>query len=199
MPVSYRSGVPTTMWRELLQAVEALQDAGISFLIESFGPFGQPQHGCPRSYSIDRCWVCYGIGLGNDYTTVPSGPAHDDPRADEAAALYYVLAHRTCPPMPLFRDGTRIDALWTDAHKQALADYHACREHMVRRTLQEDDQSVVWHDRDGSRMTIWNFADRRVGLPGPVTDITTGTPLPRSDSYALKPCHTYAVSGGEAH
>ena len=48
-------------------------------------------------------------------------------------------------------------------------------------------------------MTIWDFADRRVSLPGVVTDITTATPLPPSDSYALRSCHTYVVTGAESH
>jgi len=197
MPISYRGGAPTTMWRECLATVKELQDAGVHFLIESFGPFGQPQHGCPQSYAIDRCWVCYKIGLGNDYTTVPVGPAHEDPRAGEAAGLYYVLAHMTCPPMPLFADGTRIDARWTDAHKQALRDYHASREHMARRYLQEDGKAVVWHDAEGTRATIWNFETRAVALPGRVTDLTAGRDLPAAETYRLEACHTYAVEGAE--
>lgn len=197
MPISYRDGRPTTMWRECVQAVKELQDAGVHFLIESFGPFGQPQHGCPRTYSIDRCWVVYKVGLGNDYTTIPSGPTHEDPRANEAAALYYVLAHMTCPSIPLFRDEERVDQFWTEAHKQALADYNTNRPRMKKRYLQEDDLAVIWHDAEGARATIWNFADREVSIPGNITDLSTGEDLPHGQSYALKACHTYGVTGSE--
>lgn len=197
MPISYRDGRPTTMWRECLETVKELQDAGVHFLIESFGPFGQPQHGCPKSYSIERCWVCYKIGLGNDYTTVPVGPAGEDPRVSEAAALYYVLAHMTCPPMDLFQDNTRIDARWTEAHRQALRDYHACRSHMARRFLQEDGKSVLWHDAGKTRATIWNFERRDVVLSGRVADVSAGRELPPAETYRLEPSHTYLVEGAE--
>ena len=197
MPISYRDGTPTTMWRECLAAVKELQDGGVHFLIESFGPFGQPQHGCPKSYDVERCWVCYKIGLGNDYTTVPVGPAADDPRVNEAAALYYVLAHMTCPPMPLFQDNRRIDARWTEAHKQALRDYHACRADMARRYLQEDGKAVLWHDAGRTRATIWHFAQREVVLPGRVTDVTARRPLPAARTYRLEACHTYVVEDAE--
>lgn len=195
MPISFRNGNVTTMWKECVQAVKELQDAGVHFLIESFGPFGQPQHGCPKSYSIDRCWVVYKVGLGNDYTTITSGPTYEDPRAGEAAALYYILAHMTCPPIPLFKDGKRIDELWTDAHRRALNDYQNSRESMKTRYLQEDDLSVIWHNESGSRATIWNFADRHVSLPGEVTDLTLGQKMEIADKYELKASHTYGVEG----
>lgn len=194
-PVNYANGKPRTMWRQLLQAFKELQDNDVHFLIESFGPFGQPQHGCPRSYSIDRCWVVYKVGLGNDYTTIPSGPTYVDPRAGEAAALYYVLAHMTCPSIPMFKDGKRIDDLWTAAHKSALADYNNNRPQMSRRYLQEDDKAIIWHDPAGKQATIWNFAGRTVALAGKVRDLTTGLDLPPADTYALQACHTYAVTG----
>ena len=64
MPVNYSNGKPTTMWRELLGAFKELQDAGVHFKIESFGPFGCVMHGCPTSYGIDKIFACYKIGLG---------------------------------------------------------------------------------------------------------------------------------------
>lgn len=195
MPVNYHNGKPTTMWRELATMFKELQDAGVSFLIESFGPWGQPQHGCPRSYSIDRCWVVYKVGLGNDYTTIPSGKTYEDPRANEAAGLYYTLAHKTCPPIPLFRDGKRVDEFWTDTHKQALADYNEHGAAMERRYLQEDGLAVLWHDEKQKLATVWNFADRKLKLPGKVRDMTTGEALPRSSAYKLKALHTYSITG----
>ncbi|MGH7213884.1 MAG: hypothetical protein ACREIT_03890 [Tepidisphaeraceae bacterium] len=60
----------------------------------------------------------------------------------------------------------RIDQVWGEGHKRVLANYHENHERMHRRYLQEDGKSVVWHDRDGKRATVWNFADRGVALPG---------------------------------
>ncbi|MBI2190408.1 MAG: hypothetical protein HYU36_00315 [Planctomycetes bacterium] len=196
MPINYDGGRPTTQWRELLMAFKELQDAGISFLIESFGPFGQVQHGCPRSYSIDRCWACYKILLGNDTTTIPGGPITEDPRAAEAAGLYYALAHMAQPPIPLFdsKTGKRIDQVWTSAHRSAIKDFRQNRAFMARRYLQEDGRSVLWHDAEASRATVWNFAAQRATLPGRVRDLTTGENLPRARSYRLKAFHTYAAT-----
>ena len=193
MPVSYRDGRPHTMWRGALSVLKRLQDGGVRFMIESFGPFGQPQHGCPRSYSIDRAWVVYQIGVGDDYTTVPSGSRFDDPCVQDAAGVYYLLAHQSLPKMPLFEDGVRIDKRWDDEHRAALRDYHAAEPFMYRRYLQADGLSVLWHDRQSKRLTLFNFSDRPVRLPGVVSDLTDGVTLNQSDSYLLKAGHTYRL------
>jgi len=195
MPVNYEQGKCSTQWRETLEAFADLQKAGVEFLIESFGPWGQPQHGCPRTYSIDRAWVVYKVGLGNDYTTVPTGKTYDDPRKDEAAAMYYCLAHKVAVQAPLWKGEKRIDETWTDEHRTALADYQANRDGMYKRFLQEDGQCVLWHDKAGKKATLWNFADRKVKLPGKVTDVSTGETLKPSPKYALKASHTYSITG----
>jgi len=197
MPVSYSNCTPSTMWRGTLAALKELQDADVHFMIESFGPFGEPQHGCPTSYNIDNLFACYKIMMGTGYTTVPTG--QDKPRRDvwPAPQYYRILAHMTKPGHSLFLDGRRIDTLFTDAHKSALADYYANRANMHRRYLQEDDQAVLWHNEDATVATLWNFSDRTVALPGNVRDVTTGEDLPKADSYALKACHTYTITGCE--
>ena len=195
MPVSYANVTPQTQWKEILQAFKELQDGGVKFLIESFGPFGQVQHGCPKSYNIENLFACYKVGLGTGYTTVPTGQDVSPKRASEAHVLYYVLAHMTDPGIPLFINNQRIDTLWTAAHRQALADYNTNYTHMQRRFLQEDDNGVLWHSGDRSRATLWNFVDRTVALPGTITDLTKGSTLPTSKTYALKACNTYAITG----
>ena len=59
MPVSHTNCAPHTVWRGVLTALKELQDAGLHFMIESFGPFGEVQHGCPRSYGLDNLFACY--------------------------------------------------------------------------------------------------------------------------------------------
>ncbi|MEX0653852.1 MAG: hypothetical protein WD534_15945 [Phycisphaeraceae bacterium] len=194
MPVSYAGGHPRTMWRQCLAVLKELQDAGIHMVIESFGPFGAVQHGCPRSYSIDRCWVCYRINLGNDYTTVPVGPTHADPRREQAASLYYALAHMTVSPIDLFENEVRVDERFGPDHRQALADYHEALPYLHRRYLQADGMAVLWHDRAGERATLFNFAQRTLALPGAVHDLTTGVDLPEAASYPLRSQHTYAIT-----
>ena len=75
MPVDYADRRPTTQWRQLLGTIKELQDAAVHFLIESFGPFGQTQHGCPKSYNEENLFACYKIGLGTGSTTIPSNTA----------------------------------------------------------------------------------------------------------------------------
>src|ERR1019366_8106743 len=184
-----------TQWRELLLALKELQDAGIHFLIESFGPFGQPQHGCHRDFSLENIFACYKVGLGTGYTTVPTGGPLKNTFASEASALYYTLAHKAVPDLPLFTNGKRIDELWTPEHKRALADYNRLHLRMYKRILQEHGQSVLWHDQQGKHATLWNFAERRVRLPGRVRDLTASRDLPRADRYRLEAGHTYGITG----
>ncbi|MGD0090580.1 MAG: hypothetical protein ABSE73_11730 [Planctomycetota bacterium] len=195
MPVNYHGGKPSTQWRELLLAFKELQDAGISFLIESFGPFGSPQHGCPASYAEPKnVFACYKITGAFGYTTIPTS----DPvkLGHEVGRLYRFFAHQASPSFGLFQDGVRIDKLWTAGHKQALRDYYAQRPFMHRRFIQEDGLGVLWHDREGRRATLWNFAAREASLPGTVRDETAGETLAGAGKYRLEENHTYAVSGG---
>lgn len=194
MPVSFDGMRPSTQWRELLETFKELQDAGVHFLIESLGPFGQVQHGCPKSYNVKNLFACYKIGLGNDYTTVPTG-ASAEPQLEDAAQLFRILAHMANPQLPLFLGNKRIDELWTAEHAQALTDFHNNREFMFRRYLQEDGKGVLWHDATGTRATLWNFEEREAALPGKVRDVTHGCDLPDSQSYLIKANHVYVVEG----
>jgi hypothetical protein len=198
MPVNYAHCKPRTMWRGLLRVFRDLQRAGIHLEMESFGPWAQVQHGHPSSYDIPNIFACYRVGVGDDYTTVPTGHPLKNVTADDAAGVYYSLAHMAGCHMPLFfPDGRRIDQVWTAEHKRALADYHAAQPFMKRRYLQQDGQSVVWHAAQGKRATIFNFARRCVTLPGRVTDLSTGTALPAADFYTLEARHTYIVTGAD--
>ena len=191
MPVNYRGMQPRTVWRGLLQTFKQLQEAGLHFTIESFGPFGSPQHGHPSSYNFSTIFACYRVGLGNDYSTVPTAAPLKDVTPKSAAGVYYALAHMAYGGMPLFEDGKRIDQIWTAAHKQALADYHAVLPYLHRRILQEDGLGVVWRNRTGTRSTLFNFKARSLRLSGKVVDVSTGKTLPRDTLYALEVCHTY--------
>lgn len=196
MTINYADCQPRTMWRGLLQAFKEMQDAGIHMAIESFGPWGQVNHGHPSSYDIPNIFACYKVGVGNDYTTVPTNHPLKDIQAKDAAGVFYTLAHMAGCYSPLFfPDGKRIDEVWTAEHKQALADYHAALPFMGRRYLQEDGLAVVWHDAQSRRATVFNFRARAVALPGKVTDLTTGQALPAAKTYSLAASHTYVITG----
>lgn len=196
MPVDYSDSRPTTQWRGALQVVKQLQDADVHFMIESFGPFGEVQAGCPRGYNIENLFACYKIGLGTGYTTIPSGGEEPRPRPWPPEQYYRILAHMARPEHPLFYGEERIDRLFTEEHRRILATYHEQLPFMHRRFLQEDDGAVVWHDREGRRATIWNFRERRVALPGTVRDEDAGEELPPAATYHLAPLRTYSVRAG---
>lgn len=103
----------------------------------------------------------------------------------------------TDPPIRLFRDGKRIDELWTDRHRQALRDFKACRPAMRTRYPQPDDRAVIWHDAPRTCATIWSFADRTAALPGRVRDETAGASLSKAARYGLRAGHVYAITGAE--
>jgi hypothetical protein len=196
MPVSYADGVPHTVWRGVLAALKDLQDAGLHFMIESFGPWGEVQHGCLKSYNLDNLFACYKILLGTGYTTIPSGHAEARPAPYPVPDYYRILAHMSKPDLPLFFGNQRIDAVFGAGHRRALADYNANRRRMSRRFLQEDGRSVLWHDDAGRRATLWNFTTRRLALPGWVTDLTTGEKLSKTAGVCpLEAGHTYAIAG----
>jgi len=198
MPVNFANCKPRTMWKGLLETWRRLQQAGLNLEMESFGPWGQVQHGHPSSYDIPNIFACYKVGVGNDYTTVPSDHPLKDMTAEDAAGAYYTLAHMAGAHMPLhFPDGRRIDEVWGAEHRRALADYHAMQPAMNRRYLQEDGKAVLWHDYAGKRATVFNFATRRLALPGKVKDVSTGQSLPLSDSYELLANHTYVLTNTE--
>jgi len=194
MPVNYTNGRPSTMWRQLLSAFKELQEADVHFLIESFGPFGRVQHGCPSSYSIDRCWVCFEIGVGNNYTTVPTALSlHEDLRADAYEYVHYILAHKTDVGLPLHKEGKRADEIWTPEHKRVLADYHEVLPLMKTRYLQKNGKCIIWHNDENNTAVIWSFDTQEARLPGTLFDVTLGKELPPADSHTLLPQHTYTL------
>ena len=198
MPVNYKTGKPQTSWKESLQILKELQDDGVGWYIESFGPFGANCHGHHASYTPDKMFICYYVGLGDGSATVPvPGINTNKNYKHDAAFVYYQLAHKVPPPVPCFIDGVRIDKIYGDDHRRALREYHELLPDMHKRYLQEDGLAVAWHNVAGDRAIVWNFADRNVKLPGTVTDVSSGKKLPRADRYQLEASRTYTIEGGE--
>jgi hypothetical protein len=193
MPVTYYGMSPRTMWRGLLETVRLLQSHGVHFTIESFGPFGAPQHGHPSSYNFATIFACYRVGLGNDYSTVPTAEPLKDLAPKSAAGLHYALAYMAYGNIPLFDEGKRIDTVWTAAHKRALADYHAVLPRLGCRVMQEDGLGVLWESAYGGPTTLFNFKSRRLPLAGRVYDVTADRRLPIAATYQVEASHTYTI------
>lgn len=195
MPVNFKRGYPTTMWREALEVLKTWQEAGLGIYIESFGPFGQPGHGHPASYNAQNIFACYYVGLGNGYTTIPvPGSISTENIKHDVAFIYYQCAHKVPPKLDLFVDGKRLDEFYGPEHRRVLDEYHNYLDRLYTRYLQEDGLSVIWHNETGNEATLWNFVDRQAALPGTVTDLTSGEELPAQAVYSLQATHTYAIS-----
>lgn len=196
MPINFKRGYPTTMWREALEVLKAWQDAGVGVYIESFGPFGQPGHGHPASYNAEKIFISYYVGLGNGYVTIPvPGAVTSENIKHDAAFIYYQCAHKVPPKLDLFVDGQRLDTFYGPEQRRVIEEYHSLLERMYTRYLQEDGLAVLWHNEAGTEATLWNFVDRQAALSGTVTDLTTGETLPQQATYTLQAAHTYGISG----
>jgi hypothetical protein len=179
--------------------MKEMQDAGIEWMIESFGPFGQPCHGHPSSYNAENAFICYLVGLGNGHVTVPvPGMPPSNTFAHDPGFVFFLLAHKIPCHLPLFIDGKRIDEIYGEEHRRILREYHDCLPEMGRRYLQEDGLGVIWHAEQGTNALLWNFEDRVVSLSGNVVDVTSGESLPPSEQYPLKARHIYRIEADEA-
>jgi len=192
MPVDYTGMKPTTMWRETLMLMKELQDADIHFMIESFGPFGEVQHGCHKEFNLENLFSCYKIHMGTGYTTIPSGNEEARSAPYPEKDFYRILSYMAGPGFPLFYSGRRIDTLYTEEHRRALRDYYACLPAMGARVLQEGDTHVLWHGKGGERV-IWNHAAQKMPIEGVVTDVSAGKVLAKEAAYSLEAGHTYKV------
>jgi len=194
MPVNFKTGHPRTSWRESLEVMKELQDHGVEWYIESFGPFGQPGHGHHATYTIDKAFICYYVGLGDGSATVPvPGISTDKNVKHDAAFIYYQLAHKVPCALPLMIEKKRIDEVYGAEHRRILREYHDLLPLMHKRYLQEDGLGVIWHDREGKRALLWNIVARKVKLPGRVRDVATASEFPQAEVYELLPCHTYEI------
>ena len=193
MPINYSGLCPKTQWKELLIAMKELQDYGISFLIESFGPFGSPQHGCPKSYGEkENIFACYKMTVGLGYTTIPLDSKMEFKK--ESDIIYYFFAHMASPSFPLFLNGKRIDYIWTEQHKNALKDYNENWIFMKKRFLQEDDSGVIWQSEKKGKILLWNFKSREIKIDGEIIDLTENKKLlKRLGKVKIEPNHTYLI------
>jgi hypothetical protein len=192
MPVDYTDCKPKTMWRETLTLLKELQDADIHFMIESFGPFGEVQHGCHKEFNLENLFVCYKIMLGTGYTTIPSGNEEVRSEPFPAKDFYRILSYMTKADTGLFYGDKRIDELLTEEHKRAIRDYYACLPYMKRRVLQENEKHVLWHGVGGEQV-IWNYSNQTMPLEGVVTNVSLNKTLAEEKLYALEAGHTYLI------
>ena len=195
MPITFKGGKPKTIWHESLMAMKKMQDEGIEFSIESFGPFGQIGHGHPASYDASAIAFCYHVGMGNDYCTIPvPGVLTDKNTKHDVGYIYYQLAHKSMVRVPFFIDGVRTDKVYNSEHKLIFNVYtKLLYTEMHKRFMQEDGNSVIYHNKAGDKAYIWNFVQRDAKIDGEVTDMMEGKKLETSDKYTLLPHHTYMI------
>ena len=173
---------PHTQWKRLAKIMAAWQKAGLHMLIESLGPWGQPQHGVQGAYNAPGCEpLAYQCSVNVGYSIIPTASSSAG-RSSTGPDLYYrLLANKAPTTFNLWvaqPDGTsaRIDRVCSPIIRQANLDYRAVRQNMHTRTLLQNDAGVLWTPMKGKRNVLFSYKDQsfRVAPGTPYVDQTTG-------------------------
>ena len=217
MPVNFHSPDPKdpanihkgalaahTQWRQLCRVMAAWQKAGLHMLIESLGPWGQPQHGVQGRYDKPGGEVlAYQCAVSIGYSIIPapnSAKARDAARGPDF--YYRLLANKAPSTLNLWvRDeklgkSVRIDEGASTLVRQANLDYRAVLPSMHTRTVLPGDAGILWAPKQGARRVVFSYRRGVVPLArrATFTDVTTGV-SGRTDAAGLRtePFHTYLV------
>ncbi len=191
-----------TQWRQLAEIMAALQKGGLHMLIESLGPWGQPQHGVRGAYnrpgSEPLAYQC-AVSMGYSVIPVPGAQA----RESDGPEVYYRLLANKAPitlnlwaAAPAGKERLRLDRVAAPLLRQANLDYRAALPLMHTRTLLPDGAGVAWRPARGRRQVIFSF--RRQSLPvsarARCLDQTVGGAAEcRRGQLFAEPWHTYVI------
>lgn len=170
-----------TQWRRLCRMMAAWQKAGLHMLIESLGPWGQPQHGVQGAYHRDGCEaLAYQCAVSIGYSVIPApGSAV---RAEAGPEFYYrLLACKAPNTLNLWVNGTdgkrvRLDRAASPLIRQGNLDYRKVLPLMHTRTILPGGAGVLWTPAKGAKRVLFSY--RKQSFPAaPGTrclDCTTG-------------------------
>jgi hypothetical protein len=151
-----------TQWRAAATMMAAWQKAGLHMLIESLGPWGQPQHGVHGNYSAPGCEpLAYRCAVASGQTVIPVSGTSVRMRDEEKLTTYFrLLANMAPPSMPLWirRKGekpVRIDRSAGAALRIANQAYRRVLPLMHTRTLLPDGLGVSWAPERGKRGVLF--------------------------------------------
>ena len=197
MPVNYHTPDPAapadghrgclrvhTQWRAAAGLMAAWQKAGLHMLIESLGPWGQPQHGVHGNYTARGCEaLAYRCSVASGQTVIPiPDAARRAPDGRDLGVYFRLLAHMAPPTMPLWlrREGkqaVRIDRALPAGLRSANLAYRAVLPLLHTRTVLQDDLGVCWAAERGPRRVVFAFKPGvlPVAKGARCRDVTAGT------------------------
>jgi len=192
-----------TQWRQLCEIMAAWQQAGIHMLIESLGPWGQPQHGVQGAYNQPGCEaLAYQCAVSIGYSIIPtpdSAKAKD--RTDGPEFYYRLLANKAPITLNLWVQGAdgkqvRIDQSANPIVRQANLDYRAVLPLMHTRTILHNDAGVEWQPKEGKQLVLFSYKAQQYPVKAgtPYLDQTTGE-RGTTDKHGLsaQALHTYVI------
>jgi hypothetical protein len=214
MPVNFHSPDPAdaanlhkgalkahTQWRRLCQMMAAWQKAGLHMLIESLGPWGQPQHGVQGAYHRDGSEVfAYPCALALGYSVIPVPGAAV--RGEAPPDFYYrLLANQAPTTLNLWVNGPggkrlRIDQAASPLIRQGNLDYRAVLPLMHARTILSGDAGVLWAPARGAKRVLFSYRKQLFpAAPGTrCRDCTSGArSVAGARGLAVEAHHTYVL------
>ncbi len=195
-----------TQWREAAAIMAAWQKAGLHMLIESLGPWGQPQHGVQGDYaspgSAPLAYRC-SVASGQTVIPIPDG-ARGAGKNGDLRAYFRLLANMAPPTMPLWmkrprREAVRIDHALAAGLRTANRAYRQVLPLMHTRTLLADGLGVSWAPERGARRVLFALKSGvlAAGRGGQYSDLTSDTrgACP-AHGLPVKAGHVYVLRGG---
>jgi len=190
-----------TQWKELCEIMAAWQRAGLHMLIESLGPWGQPQHGVQGAYNLPGCEpLAYQCSISIGYSVIPvpgSAAAH----VAGPDFYYRLLANKAPSTLGLWMSNgksapTRIDRIASPIIRQANLDYRAVLPLLHTRTLLQGEAGVLWRPAAGKRQVLFSYQSNLYRVPKgtPYLDQTTGVRgVAEKKGFQTEAYHTYII------
>lgn len=196
-----------TMWRQLCEIMAAWQMAGIHMLIESLGPWGQPQHGVQGAYNSPGSEaLAYQCAVSVGYSVIPTPETSSGKvRASGPDFYYRFLANKAPLTLNLWTQNAageqvRIDQSASPLVRQANLDYRAVLPLMHTRTLLPNDAGVLWQPATGKQRVLFSYNalpfPLRAGTP--YLDQTSGEQgVAGPKGLLTESLHTYVIGLGD--
>jgi len=159
-----------TQWRRLAQMTAKWQKAGLHMLIESLGPWGQPQHGVQGAYNAPGSEpLAYQCSVNVGYSIIPTNNTSSGKKVKRGPEYYYeMLAYKSPGTQNLYH---KIDGKDVSFHKvaapiikQANFDYRAVYLYMHTRTLLKNGKGVMWDSQDKKTQVLFSFKSHSVAV-----------------------------------
>lgn len=203
-PTNQHSGTlrAHTMWRQLAEIMASWQKAGVHMLIESLGPWGQPQHGVMGNYRLAGCALAYQCAVNIGYSTIPTPDSNTGKVVLGEEYYFRMLANKAPSTLNLwFKDANgerqRIDKGANPLLRSVNIAYRQVLPRMHTRTILHDDAGVKWQDKAGNSSVLFSYTAAKFpfAIGSKYHDLTNGESGVINDTMTTEPWHVYEITG----